>query len=68
MLSEIYLLYENKDDILMFSESYLFNNWNLNKKKYHLLKSTIMKMFIKMIQIKKMKLKKSMMSVYHASN
>ena len=28
---------ENKDEILMFSESYLFNNWNLNKKKYHLL-------------------------------
>ena len=28
---------EDKDEILMFSENYLFNNWNLNKKKYHLL-------------------------------
>ena len=28
---------ENKDEILMFSESYLFNNWNSNIKKYHLL-------------------------------
>ncbi len=28
---------ENKNEILMFSESYLFNNWNLIKKKYHLL-------------------------------
>ena len=28
---------ENKDEILMFSENYIFNNWNLNKKKYHLL-------------------------------
>ncbi len=28
---------ENKDEILMFSENYLFNNWNLDKKKYHLL-------------------------------
>jgi hypothetical protein len=28
---------ENNDEILMFSENYLFNNWNLNKKKYHLL-------------------------------
>ena len=28
---------ENKDEIMMFSESYLFNNWNLNIKKYHLL-------------------------------
>ena len=27
----------NKDEILLFSESYLFNNWNLNIKKYHLL-------------------------------
>ena len=28
---------KNKDEILMFSESYLFKNWNLNIKKYHLL-------------------------------
>ncbi len=28
---------ENKDEILMFSENYIFNNWNLDKKKYHLL-------------------------------
>ena len=28
---------EDKDEILMFSENYLFNNWNLHKKKYHLL-------------------------------
>ena len=28
---------ENKNEILMFSENYLFNNWNLNKKNYHLL-------------------------------
>jgi hypothetical protein len=29
---------ENKDEILMFSESYLFKNWNSNIKDYHLLK------------------------------
>ena len=29
---------ENKNEILMFSESSLFNKWNLNKKNYHLLK------------------------------
>jgi hypothetical protein len=29
---------ENKDEILMFSENYFFNNWNLNIKKHHLLK------------------------------
>ena len=28
---------ENKDEILMFSESNLFNKWNLNVKKHHLL-------------------------------
>ena len=28
---------QNKDELLMFSESYLFNNWNIAKKKYHLL-------------------------------
>ena len=28
---------ENKNEILMFSESYLFNNWNTNNKRYHLL-------------------------------
>ena len=28
---------ENKDEILMFSESNLFNNWNSNVKDYHLL-------------------------------
>ena len=28
---------EDKDEISMFSENYLFNNWNLHKKKYHLL-------------------------------
>ena len=28
---------QNKNEILLFSESYLFNNWNLNLKKYHLL-------------------------------
>ena len=28
---------ENKDEILMFSENYLFNIWNSNIKKYHLL-------------------------------
>ena len=27
----------NKEEILIFSESYLFNNWNSNIKKYHLL-------------------------------
>ena len=31
------ILDEDKDQILMFSESYLFNNWNLNKQRYHLL-------------------------------
>ena len=31
------ILDENKDEILMFSESFLFNNWNVNNKKYHLL-------------------------------
>ncbi len=31
------ILDQNKNEILMFSENYLFNNWNLNKKKYHLL-------------------------------
>lgn len=31
------ILDENNNEILMFSESYLFNNWNLDKKKYHLL-------------------------------
>ena len=31
------ILDENKDEILIFSESYLFNNWNLNIKRYHLL-------------------------------
>ena len=28
---------EKNEEILMFSENYLFNNWNLNKKRYHLL-------------------------------
>ncbi len=28
---------KNKDEILIFSESYIFNNWNFNIKKYHLL-------------------------------
>ena len=28
---------ENKNEILMFSDSYLFSNWNLKNKKYHLL-------------------------------
>ena len=28
---------QNKNEISLFSESYLFNNWNLNIKKYHLL-------------------------------
>jgi len=28
---------DNKDKILMFSESYIFNNWNSSIKKYHLL-------------------------------
>ena len=31
------ILDENKNEILMFSENYLFNNWNSNLKKYHLL-------------------------------
>jgi hypothetical protein len=28
---------QNKNEISLFSESYLFNNWNLNLKEYHLL-------------------------------
>ena len=28
---------QDKNEISLFSESYLFNNWNLNLKKYHLL-------------------------------
>ena len=32
------ILNENNDEILMFSESDLFNKWNLNIKNYHLLK------------------------------
>ena len=28
---------QQKNEILLFSESYLFNNWNLDLKKYHLL-------------------------------
>ena len=28
---------QNKNEISLFSENYLFNNWNLNFKKYHLL-------------------------------
>ena len=28
---------ENEDEVLMFTDSYLFNNWNSNIKKYHLL-------------------------------
>jgi len=28
---------KNKDEILIFSESYIFNNWNSNIQKYHLL-------------------------------
>ena len=31
------ILDKNNDEILIFSESYLFNNWNLNTKRYHLL-------------------------------
>ncbi len=31
------ILDEEKDEIQIFSESYLYNSWNLNKKKYHLL-------------------------------
>ena len=31
------ILDENKDEILMFSESGLFNKWNLNIKKHHLI-------------------------------
>ena len=31
------ILDENKDEFLIFSESYLFNNWNSNIKNYHLL-------------------------------
>ena len=32
------ILNENKNEILMFSESYLFSNWNANIKKHHMLK------------------------------
>ncbi len=32
------ILDEDKSEVQIFSESYLFNNWNLIKKKYHLLK------------------------------
>ena len=28
----------NKDEISIFSENYIFNNWNLNSQKYHLLR------------------------------
>jgi hypothetical protein len=28
---------KNKDEILIFSENYIFNNWNSNNQKYHLL-------------------------------
>ena len=31
------ILDQSKEEILMFSESYLFNNWNSNIKNYHLL-------------------------------
>jgi hypothetical protein len=31
------ILDEEKNEVLIFSESYLFNNWNLNIKDYHLL-------------------------------
>ena len=31
------ILDENKDEILMFSESYFYKKWNHNKKNYHLL-------------------------------
>ena len=31
------ILDKNKDEILIFSENYLFKNWNLNIKRYHLL-------------------------------
>ena len=31
------ILDENKNEILIFSENYFFNNWNSNIKKYHLL-------------------------------
>ena len=31
------ILDENKNEILIFSESYLFNNWNLNIENHHLL-------------------------------
>ena len=31
------ILDQNKNEISLFSESYLFNNWNLDLKKYHLL-------------------------------
>jgi hypothetical protein len=31
------ILDEDKDEILMFSENYLFNKWNSKNKKYHLL-------------------------------
>jgi len=29
---------KNKDEILIFSENYIFNNWNSNNQKYHLLR------------------------------
>jgi hypothetical protein len=29
---------KNRDDISIFSENYIFNNWNTNNQKYHLLK------------------------------
>ena len=31
------VLDEDKDEIIIFSESYFFNNWNYSNKKYHLL-------------------------------
>jgi len=32
------LVDKNKDEILIFSENYIFNNWNANNQKYHLLR------------------------------
>ena len=29
---------KDKDEISIFSENYIFNNWNLNNQKFHLLK------------------------------
>ena len=29
---------KNKDEILIFSENYIYNNWNSNNQKYHLLR------------------------------